>query len=522
VSAKAGDKSLATARIRNLLKRFFDSQEAIRELLAFAVDQGDVLDSDEAAAKRLAKIAMPSDVAPEVAAGVYRAAKEYLDGQRRAFVGGRAKEKSAIKDGMDPEIARKTYDEDWSKAYESSLKILRARLHELDISASGVMAIHRYIHRQTRRPRLPVLLDSLLMTSVNDFENFFAGLAKASYAFQPQVLRESSKTYSWADVAAYESIDEFTEYAIDEQVDRLMREGLDEWMKFVSKATRIQPDNLKRCSDPVAEVLQRRHIITHNGGRASRTYLERTKGVAGAGTKLGQQLPVNRQYLNDALDRFALLATAIGAASTAAVERTGGNSKGRSSYFIGDLIVDLLKLERYSCVAPLMEILSDQMPDAASVETLRVNSWIARSRIEGPQSIRPEVEKWDVSNLDGRFRLAKMALMENLGAAKILANQLVTQGALSPHDLATWPLLEPLRNYIAKMALAGKTAPAKKATTGKTAPAKKATTGKTAPAKKATTGKTAPAKKATTGKTAPAKKATTGKTAPAKKATTSI
>ena len=476
VSAKAGDKRLATARIRNLVKRFFDSQEAIRELLAFAVDQGDVLDSDQAAAKRLAKIAMPSDAAPEAAAGVYRAAKEYLDGQHRAFVSARATEVSAIKDGMDPEIAHKTLDEDWSKAYESSLKVLRARLHDLDISASGVMAIQRYIHRQIRRPRLPVLLDSLLMTSVNDFENFFAGLARASYAFQPQVLRESSKTYSWADVAAYESIDEFTEFAIDEQVDRLMREGLDEWMKFVSKATRIKPDNLTKCADPVAEVLQRRHIITHNGGRVSRTYLERTKGVVGAGTKLGQQLSVSREYLNDALDRFALLATTIGTASTAAVERTGGKTEGPGSYFIGDLVLDLLKLERYSCVAPLLEILCDQMPDAASVEALRVNSWIARSRIDGPQSIKSEVEKWDVSNMDGRFRLAKWVLLENLGAAEILANQLVDQDVLSAHELATWPLLEPLRNYIATEAAAGKTAPAKKVAAGKTAPAKRAAT----------------------------------------------
>ena len=467
MAAATNDPNRTISAIGAATRRFIDSQEAIRELADFALQEARTLDSEEASAAHLATLVMGSGVDPRVSERVYQIAQTNVHAQRSAVAEGHKKERQALREGAAAEDGRKVFRDYAEETIAGLIQGMRVSLANLGIhDLRTQFRINQFVLVQIRRPRVPILMQSLLTTAVSEFESFISATAHQSYNYRPHALRDSGSQYSWADVSEFETIDEFTHYAIDSQVDSLMRQGLDDWLKFFAKVTRAPLEELTPIAEPIQEVLQRRHVITHNGGRVSRQYLANTKGDKQP-KKLGKLLQVDLEYLESALNNFTVLSLFISQAAASAVAKsTKSEDLGADADLaLGEIVLDMLKLGRFGCVARLMPALEKYLNSAGSVETLRVNSWIARSRVEGAESIRAEVEQWDDSSLNETFQLAKSVLLERYDGASRQARHLVKTDQLTSYAMETWPLFEPLREYQSRQtaSLAKKTTPAKTA-----------------------------------------------------------
>jgi hypothetical protein len=295
------------------------------------------------------------------------------------------------------------------------------------------------------------MLQSLLISSVSDFEVFLGSLMRESLRFSPKTLRESGRTFTLADIDEFESLEAFISDVADAHVDKLMRESVKEWIDFLTKATRRGKETFEPLAKPLKEVILRRNAFVHTDGVVTLPY---TRGAGQAKVKLGDRLSVDMEYLTAALGHLASFALYASESSFAALRATVPEV--HVSFDITQTLVDLLQVERYSAVETTAEACLRLPLTGSTTEVLRVNRWLSIKSQKGVASVKRDVTEWDVSSLAPQFRLAKLALIEeDLPAAHGLAQRLMANGDLTSHAYETWPLLAPLRRFAMRTSSGG-------------------------------------------------------------------
>lgn len=310
-------------------------------------------------------------------------------------------------------------------------------------------AIRFVVKLQAEKSRSALMLESLLLSAVAQFEVFISRMLLTSLRADPSPLRESEKAYTYRDITGHASLDAFYLAAANAYVDALMYKGMDSWMKFLSKATRT---DMEWVTDLLAEVIMRRNVHVHAGGVASQQYVSEL-GKRSAAVKLGDDLPVTAEYLEDALNRMARAAVVLSQAGVAAICLAAKKDKSAEHSIdqddgVVDASFDLLASGRYSAVENLAAQLDSLVATNSARERLRANSFAARKIMYGLKEIAADLEAWDVTAAEDELVLAKYCLMDDVEQARIVYEKLLAADRISVMELATWPILEPLRMAI--------------------------------------------------------------------------
>lgn len=342
-------------------------------------------------------------------------------------------------------------DEAGDGASPSAIDILITKVAEADLPERALInVIVSWAKISSEKSRSGLMLESLLLSAVAQFEVFVSRLITASLRFDPAGLSESDTKYTFGDVAAFSTLDSFTNAAADTFVDSLMHSGMAGWMKFLARATR---SDTAWVSDLLAEVVMRRNVHVHAGGKASAQYLA-SLGKNAAAVQVGDDLPVTEAYLEDSLNRMARAAIVLSQSGIAAVY---GANRGKllpedlgQDTGVVDASFDLLSAGRFQAVAPLAEQLEAFVSKNSTKERLRVNSMWAQKKWLGDDNVRSEVEAWDVSSSEDELKLAKHCLLGEKDIALSLYRRLAEAKKLTVMELATWPVLETVRTAIAE------------------------------------------------------------------------
>lgn len=315
-------------------------------------------------------------------------------------------------------------------------------------------AFMMHLHETLQRPpRLPIFLQSTTVSAVSNFEVLFSDLVAAYYRVTPQALeaasREKDKEFSLRELKEMESLSDAIDIAIGRRVDELMFGSFGEWKRFFADKMNLKFEDYAIDWEFLQEVFQRRHVIVHNGGMASRRYLRNVAPKYSADVVEGDSLPVDHDYVTRAASELLafgfLLAIAMGVKL----------AKGEIEYFNSKLhkfIYRNLVKGRHRIVEKCATFGEGVAQDMDDELTYRVNRWIAR-RGMGDESVRPEVENWDARALSSRYRLAKHCLLGEDEAAMALLEAQYSAGELGFEDIIEWPLLQPLRGTDAYVSL---------------------------------------------------------------------
>jgi hypothetical protein len=284
-----------------------------------------------------------------------------------------------------------------------------------------------------------MLLASLLTAAVSDFEVLFASIVGYFYRVHPEALRSQDSPIPWSEIEQYTTIDDLKSYYIDARVSKLMWQGFEDWMKWAEQQLKIRFHDAALDPDGTTEVFQRRHVIIHNGGRASRQYLAKTSGLARV-PALDEELRVDRAYLTNSIDKLSVLGISLAHLSMRKLCK-GQNNHERVDQDINKLVFRLLGQKHWKVAEKVASIALPHMTVEAERLALKVNKWIAQERTEGREAIIKEVSSWDVSALSDRFKLARVALLDDPSAVDI-AKRMLEEGSLTFEELSTWQLLE--------------------------------------------------------------------------------
>lgn len=293
-------------------------------------------------------------------------------------------------------------------------------------------------------PGVPLLFSSMLTSLVGNFELLIARLARMAYQRNPLLAEMGDRRFTWQEIVAHGSLDSFQESIIERVADKLVRESFDSWMEHFSKKLGVKvPGELRDYQ--VREVFQRRNVVVHNGGAVSSVYLEAMPELKSPPT-IGEKLPVDRKYMNSSADRLSALALhlvwQIGRRRLTGLELTGFEA------YVCDVPYQLLRDGRVA-VAELQaeHLLAEDISRDKAKIILQVNYWLAKKRQGRLSECAAEVEAWQTSALAPEFRLAQLALLDEVEKGALLARQLIESRSLSIKDWLTWPLLDELREH---------------------------------------------------------------------------
>lgn len=282
---------------------------------------------------------------------------------------------------------------------------------------------------------------SLFTGVVADFESFLVQFLTALYTDKPRKLATKDRTVSWGQVFSIENIDDFHEELIDEAVVEIMRGSFRDWMLALKKDHGVDVEHYTK-SPHMVELFQRRHVIVHNGGYASRLYVEKVPEFK---VQRGDRLAVDQEYFQRAADNLAVVALAltVNALLTVAKEPAMDVEIQMTNW-----VYELLLRRRYQAVHDyLAGVPFDRMVNHSSRETSRSNMWLALKRLDRFDECRDEIETWQVDHLGNKFKLAKHALLGELEEASVLCRAMRDNGDLALRHWVEWPMLEEVRMY---------------------------------------------------------------------------
>ena len=289
-----------------------------------------------------------------------------------------------------------------------------------------------------------VILNSLLITAVSEFETLIAGLVRLFLSARPEILRTSEKKFSYREIEEYSSIEEFREVTRESVADEVLRGGFDKWMAWLDKERNLGIPEVTTRNYALSEIFQRRHLFVHNSGVVNSYYLERVTGDHLP--PVGARLRVGARYLSNALDVMTVAGIKIGIA-VARKTLKGLEYLDEIDHYLGHVTYDQMIDRRYK-VAHDIGVLQSVSARTGEVKLIgQVNAWLSLKNLSGVERIAPEVDAWDVSTLASRFKLAKLALLGRESEAYELTKKLLDIEELRASDWMTWPLLASVRSF---------------------------------------------------------------------------
>ena len=294
--------------------------------------------------------------------------------------------------------------------------------------------------------RAVLMRNSLLISSVSDFEVLVSGLVRAFLEVKPEILRASEQKYSMAELEAFATLDEFKAHSREGMADTLLRGGFEDWMDWFGKRHKLPVAGVTDSPAELVEIFQRRHLLVHNAGVVNKFYLSKVSG--GDPPQIGERLRVNHKYLVQAVDSLRLAGIKL---SISLLRKLApDDEQGHVDHQLGSITYDFLSAGSLQAVVDLNEWHLTFVKDEAHLILAKVNRWTALKKMSGIAAIRDEVTAWNTDVLARRYQLAKLALLDMHEEAIALAKALVDGGELSADDWRNWPMLEWARTYEAE------------------------------------------------------------------------
>ncbi len=296
-----------------------------------------------------------------------------------------------------------------------------------------------------RRRGSRILRDSLLMSAVSEFEILVASTIKGALRVKPEILRRGGRQYTMQQIDPFESLDEFRAWCAEDKADELLRGGLQKWMKWFTEIG-VSVPGVTDLPLQLVEIFQRRHLLVHAGGIVNDAYLDKVSGIENPPSK-GVQLHVSADYLRETID--TLTAAGVKLCGATARKLASVDDKYVIDSDLLDVEFSLLIRGEYEVVKNVNEWHLKFPIDESWRIPVQVNYWIARKKLNDGESVRAEVESWEVE--DDLSRLVKLALLDANEEAHDLATELLASEELNVDSWQNWPIFEGVRAYAAAL-----------------------------------------------------------------------
>ena len=285
------------------------------------------------------------------------------------------------------------------------------------------------------------------MASFGQFEVLIADIAHQFFKCAPQALDAEEKVLSLSDLQEFGSVEAALDYLVEREIDRLLAKPVQGWAQFFEGRMNIQFQSMAWDWEMFKEIIQRRHIIVHTDGRISRRYLqyvspELVEEYFGADTKIGQTTRLDRDYVERALDHLEILGTLLCCTAWVKLDK---QSLPQFEVTLSAWVYDRLLEGRWAMALTMAREGENSKKLSHSTRLIcRVNTWLCLKRIGRFDEVKEEVEAFDDSALELRFRCVRLAILDR--EAELFDLLEASEGGSLDHKAwHEWPVFSEIR-----------------------------------------------------------------------------
>ena len=253
-----------------------------------------------------------------------------------------------------------------------------------------------------------ILGNSLLPLIVSKAEEFLGALVRTGLSLYPAALGEPPSVPNEI-IMQYQrniSSSDIRRWQVDRQVTEFLRNSPDEWRKLLERWVKIDIANLGADWDALNEMIQRRHAIIHNGGRADSEYLGKIAPGLRQGLHPGSLLTCKLTYIEPVMIELETWAICL------ALRFSKRIFKEKAEIYDGIIrrATRLQRLGRWTQALAIMDsyLLAPLPLKEEDVILAQINRWFCLQELgRDNESVQREIQSWrageSVSRRDQRL-----------------------------------------------------------------------------------------------------------------------
>jgi hypothetical protein len=197
---------------------------------------------------------------------------------------------------------------------------------------------------------------------------------------------------------------------IDTKIEEILRGNFESWMLLLKNELNLKLTYNIPIEKQLIEFYQRRNLIVHNGGIVNSIYISKVDKDLLNGIVLGEELKVEKDYLNNAISKlqlsFLLIAFEIWK-SLDKEDKTRGN-------VLGEIIYEnLLESNWELCESLSYFMKNDSRLEVTDKIVATLNNWLCRKRNGDFENVKKDLKEADYSDKKEIFQLGLFALLED-------------------------------------------------------------------------------------------------------------
>lgn len=285
--------------------------------------------------------------------------------------------------------------------------------------------------------RIDILNKSTLILLLVKYEESISNIFKYVISRFPAAYLKDKKL-SYSEILEIDSkIENIKETLLEREIDEIMRTPISDWYKLLKDKHKIKFDNIENFFDEFKEVYYRRNIIVHNNCKVNSAYMNGVDKKYRDNIKQGMIIDVDKEYLKKAFDLvyIVLYGTILSVAEI-----------NKDSYEIHDDLNDYAFQHMVECDWKVSHyvfknIMDKNTPTTPTIdlEMRKINYWISLKNLYGIEKIREEVSCYDVSAMEGKFKVAKACLLNEYKEINSLL-EVYLNTEIYPQSIENWPL----------------------------------------------------------------------------------
>lgn len=120
---------------------------------------------------------------------------------------------------------------------------------------------------------IKIIKRNFLVSLISQFDTYVGDLIKNIFEVKPEIINNSEKQLTFAELAKFSSINEAQDYIIEKEIETVLRESYTEQFKWFERKLNIQLRKDLPIWSVFIEISQRRNLFVHNDGNISSQYL---------------------------------------------------------------------------------------------------------------------------------------------------------------------------------------------------------------------------------------------------------
>ncbi|OBX22192.1 MULTISPECIES: hypothetical protein [Bizionia] len=252
-----------------------------------------------------------------------------------------------------------------------------------------------------------LLYTNSLISLLSNVEWFFSQILHYYYDEHPESAGVQKRTLTLKDLKTFSSVDDAEKYLIDVKIDEVLRGNFESWASLLKEEIGLGLGYLKPVMDELIEIYQRRNLFVHNGGVVNSIYISKVKESLRKNIDVGDQLEVDKNYLENSICQLQKAFILIGAELW---KKLNPEDEKRGE-ILGEIVYENLLHSRWDiCEGLCYFSINDSQINPVDKVIAQINYWLCKKETDDYKSIEKEINKADYSDKKEIFQLGLFAL----------------------------------------------------------------------------------------------------------------